>query len=288
MGPRWRLGGLAAIDGRMVIHPVPPPLRPFVSSLWASTGEARHPRGTTVERMLPTGSMHLVIRLDPAPLRILEAGRRQELPFALVGGARTAPYLKEVATPVAAVGAMLRPGAAAAFFGESADALAEKHTPLEALWGRDVERIANRLIDLPEPLARLEAFAAELQVRLPRVRGVHPAVALALEAIGRDVERVEELSNHAGVGPRRFGRLFREDVGLAPKRWLRLRRFQRTLGLASRAEIDWARAAVDLGYADQPHLAREFRAFSGLTLGEYRRRAPWSANHVPEGAAFER
>ena len=47
------------------------------------------------------------------------------------------------------------------------------------------------------------------------------------------------------------------------------------------SDVDWAEAAMDLGYADQAHFVREFRAFSGLTPSEYRRRAPADPNHVP-------
>ena len=83
------------------------------------------------------------------------------------------------------------------------------------------------------------------------------------------------------LGPRRFGQLFSESVGLSPKRWLRLRRFQRALASAHRADVDWASAAIELGYADQAHLTREFRAFAGITPSEYRRRAPVEPNHVP-------
>ena len=268
----------------MEIRPVPPPLRPFVSRLWATTGRARHPAGTRQERMLPTGAMHLVLRLEEDPVRIVDAVGGRRLPSALVGGARTAPYLKEVGNPVPAVGAMLKPGAAGCLFGVSAEELAETHTPLEAFWGDEAHRLTERLRACPNPGRRLELFVQALAARLPRVRGVHPAIALALEAVDRGAERVDDLAREAGVGPRRFGRLFREHVGLGPKRWLRLRRFQRTLPYAMSPDPDWARVALDLGYADQPHLAREFRVFSGLTPGDYHRRAPASANHVPEDA----
>ena len=270
------------MDEGMEIRPVPPPLRPFVSSLWATSENAPSSVGAVQERMLPTGAMHLVVRLDPEPIRIIDGRGRADFPSAVVGGARTAPYLKDVTRPVPAVGAMLLPGAAECLFGVSAEALAETHTPLDALWGRGAGRLSERLADHASASARLEVFVSELTARLPRVRGLHPGVASALQAVGRGVERVGDLSSEAGMGPRRFGAIFREQVGLAPKRWLRLRRFQRVVSLAASPDVDWARTALDLGYADQPHLARDFRTFSGITLGEYRRRAPRSANHVPE------
>jgi AraC-like DNA-binding protein len=63
-------------------------------------------------------------------------------------------------------------------------------------------------------------------------------------------------------------RLFRERFGIGPKLYCRLARFQSGLVYAGRrACVDWAQAALDLGYADQSHMIGEFRRFSGLTPG---------------------
>jgi len=64
--------------------------------------------------------------------------------------------------------------------------------------------------------------------------------------------------------------LFREQVGLTPKLYCRVLRFQGVVNAASsQREVDWAEVALDGGYCDQSHMAHEFRAFSGLTPGEW-------------------
>ncbi len=259
----------------------PPALRPFVSRLWASDGVPRHGAGTRRERVLPTGNVHVVLRLGSEPLRIDVGSGEETYPSAVVGGPRLTSYAKDVEKPVPSVGAMLMPGAAPSLFGVPASELAERHTPLELLWGREVERLSNRMIEVETADARLELLMQALATRLPRVRGLHPGVASALDAARGGVDRVEPLAARAGLGPRRFSQLFSESVGLSPKRWLRLRRFQRSLPFARRADVDWAETALELGYADQAHFARDFRAISGLTPTEYRRRAPADPNHVP-------
>lgn len=61
-------------------------------------------------------------------------------------------------------------------------------------------------------------------------------------------------------------RVFHERVGLSPKRYCRIARFQSALRFAGTGPaVDWARVAVEAGYADQSHLIAEFREFSGLT-----------------------
>jgi AraC-like DNA-binding protein len=56
------------------------------------------------------------------------------------------------------------------------------------------------------------------------------------------------------------------DVDLAAKLYSRLARVQSGLVYAgSRARVDWADAAIEMGYADQSHMIAEFREFTGLT-----------------------
>ena len=59
---------------------------------------------------------------------------------------------------------------------------------------------------------------------------------------------------------------FVQQIGLKPKTVARLIRFQRVLARAERGgAVGWSRLAYETGYADQPHLIREFREFAGTT-----------------------
>jgi AraC-like DNA-binding protein len=76
--------------------------------------------------------------------------------------------------------------------------------------------------------------------------------------------------------------VFREEVGLAPKVWCRVQRFQRAVRrLHAGAEVRWTELAADCGFYDQAHFANEFRAFSGIDATTYVNggRTMW-ANHV--------
>jgi len=189
---------------------------------------------------------------------------------------------------------MLAPGASAALFGVPADELSLRHTPLDGLWGADAERLCDELAGLDSLEQRVSRFEHRLMERLPPVRGLHPGVAVALDPHlepedPTDWKRsmsgsgsVEGAAYRAGLSHRRFGQLVREAVGLSPKKWLRLVRFQRAVAwAASDPLVPWSEVALALGYSDQSHFNREFREFSGLTPGEYRRLAPSSPNHVP-------
>lgn len=255
-----------------------PALRPFVAQLWASDDPGTEPYAIPWrEHALPSGAMHLVVRLTDSPLRI----NAQPVAASLVGGMRSRFYVRELRSPSCSVGAVLRPGAAACLFGVGADELAERHTPLEALWGGTERQLRDRLRELRSPEDRLLLLESELAARLPRVQGLHPAVAHALAQlqIGASVASVVR---HGGISHRRFIALFRQSVGLAPKTYLRVQRFQRALP-ALRAAPSLAALAWDLGYSDQSHFNREFLAFSGVTPLAYRQRIGSETNHLQVG-----
>jgi AraC-like DNA-binding protein len=102
---------------------------------------------------------------------------------------------------------------------------------------------------------------------------------------------VEAAARSAGYSQRQFVRLFSQSVGLTPRLYLRVQRFQQALRLMhSRAPqpASLADVASGAGYSDQPHFNRDFREFSGLTPQQYQAARPSVANHVPLSLAAVR
>ncbi|MDM0013605.1 AraC family transcriptional regulator [Variovorax sp. J22P168] len=267
-----------------------PSLRRFVRALWASepaAGDARAVGGGVVrEHVVPTGEMHLVLRLSGPPLRLFAGPtdtRGWTVGHALVGGARSRFHARDVSQPAHSVGVQLLPGAAQALFGLPADALAEQHVPLDALWGASAAGEALERVHAPATAeGRMDALQALLLERLdPWPQALHPAIAQALARLGGGAT-VGSLAAASGYSHRRFIALFREATGLAPKRLERVQRLQRVLATgADRAgALPWAELALQAGYGDQSHLHRDFVEITGLTPQAWRRAAPASPNHV--------
>jgi len=254
-----------------------------VKTLWASNpGEGRVERAER-ERVLPTGDTHLAFRLSGPPLR-LHAGDGdligREVGTAVVGGARSEAYVRSVEEGVAAVGAQLAPGAALALLGVPAVVLAGCHTSLADLWGPTAVAWGEALAEVPSLEGRLQRFEALLVSRLlgEPASGV---AAWAVERLGRGVS-VGEVIDASGFSHRHFVSLFRREVGLAPKVHDRVLRFQRAVAaLSSDARASISAVAHAVGFADQAHLTREFRALSGMTPGRYRGARARHPNHVP-------
>jgi AraC-like DNA-binding protein len=261
-----------------------PALRPFVAVLWASDDTDRvEPRVSERERVLPTGAMHVVFRLSPEPLRVfdeVDAPVPRAVGHAIVGGARASAYVRDVSAPACSVGAMLHPGTARLLFGGSAVELSNAHTPLEDVWGPRAAEARERLLEARSPERRLDLFEALLLERLPRVRGLHPAVAEALGKLG--AYPVHGVVADSGYSHRRFITLFADAVGLTPKRYARVLRFQHVLArMAAAPNEPLAQLALAAGYSDQAHFNRDFREFAGISPTRYLSAAPAEPHHVP-------
>jgi AraC-like DNA-binding protein len=199
----------------------------------------------------------------------------------MIGGVRSRFYMREMVAPSCSVGAVLRPGAWALLFGVSADELAERHTPLADLWGAWAGRVHERLLEGGSAEERLAILEAVLASRLPRVRTLHPAIAAVLEEMD-SFPSIEAAVQRSGISHRSFVAQFHRTVGLGPKTYMRIRRFQQALcSLRRSGDLSLAGMAVDAGYSDQAHFSRDFKAFAGVTPTTYLRLSPREANHVP-------
>lgn len=260
----------------MILRAPSPALAPFVARMWSSDAAERAPASR--ELVLPSGAMHLVLRLDE-PLRVFadpDDARGHLVGRAVLGGARATSYVRDVSRPNRSVGVQLRPGAAA-LLGVSARELAGAHTPLDALWGAAARELMERVHDTPDPARRLDLVERAL---LARARASGPrdeALTHALRRLARG-DAVAAVVDGAGCSHRRFLSRFVDAVGLTPKVYSRVCRAQRARALLGAQPL--AEVALRAGYSDQAHLSRELRAVTGITPRAYLLRGAPGA-HVP-------
>lgn len=81
--------------------------------------------------------------------------------------------------------------------------------------------------------------------------------------------RIGDLEKSTGLSTRQLERRFARHLGIFPKTISRVIRFRGVAAAAHPDPPDWVTLAGDFGFADQPHLVREFKTFSGLTPTDY-------------------
>ncbi len=249
-----------------------PPLREVVDVLWHYEGYAPP---HALERVLPCGTLELIINLRNDDLRIYDSGitgRWRAYRGALLSGVQTGFTVINTAQQERIMGVHFRPGGAFSLLGIPADLFCDDHVTLDALWGAGANEILEKLPLAASAEERLRVLEAALLSRVRSVNGIHPAIRHALAVFSRqpDPESVGHVADHVGLSARRFIELFRRYVGVTPKLYCRIRRFQRAVsGLHRVRQLDGSDFALQHGYYDQSHFIRDFREFSGLTPSAY-------------------
>lgn len=230
------------------------------------------------ELILPSGTFELVFNLRADELRIYDPSRREpcrRFPGALISGPYAGPFMTDMAEEAAILQVHFRPGGAAPFLGLPAGDFADTHLDLRTLWGPGATVLHERLCALREPDRQFRLLEQALLARLSDRAAGHSAARMALDALirTRGGAKVRDLAETAELSQRRLIAVFTAEVGLRPKLFGRIQRFQHAVALAqSEAATDWAQIAADCGYFDQSHLIREFAALAGVTPSPFRRR----------------
>jgi AraC-like DNA-binding protein len=259
---------------RYFVHKPGPPLNAFMDYLWSLNDTPRHTR----ERILPTGAMELVIDVSGTE------ESRQRFQGAVVSGCFSRSFDVEARVHVGGlVGVHFRPGGAARLLGVRAGEVADRHVGLEDLWGRRAGELQERLCAAGDPCQRFTILEQALLSGMRGTRRERDAVSVALAELDRPYIEIGEVAGKVGLSWRRFIQIFTQDVGMTPKHYSRVRRFQRGLTLATRrAAPPWAQLALECGYYDQAHLCRDWTEFTGVSPTEFLalRATPVKDNHL--------
>ncbi len=276
-----------------------PALAPCVKMLWyAHDPDAVHGH----QRVLPAGHSQVVISL--ARDYLTDANHPtdplQHTAPALYLGLYSRYQWIDAIDFAELIGVVFRPGRTLPFFSHAAHLFSDRETSLEDLWGTASRSLRDRLREAPTPSAKFALLETDLLVRLQKpgapfmssvaaegMDGVlrNPVVDFALATIDRapHTATIAGLTRSIGLSSRRLSQLFREQVGVSPKLYCRIQRFQHAVQSLHRGEdLPWAELALACGYYDQSHFSNDFRAFSGINPSTYTAaQRPW-ANHIAE------
>jgi AraC-like DNA-binding protein len=201
----------------------------------------------TVQRVVPDGRPELILNLGQ-PFESLQNGRWQPQPQCFFAGQLTGPLLLRATARSRVLGIRFRPGGAGQLLGMPMQELTDQAIPAGDLGLHS--------------LARHATFPGIERALLDLERGsVDPLVDEAARLLGRSPD-VGATAALLGVSPRQLERRFKTRVGMSPKHFARIRRFQRVFH-AMEGDGGWVDAAAACGYYDQAHLIRDFRALAG-------------------------
>jgi len=159
-------------------------------------------------------------------------------------------------------------------------ALLNIHVPLYDLVGDAALQLRDAACRLTEPPALFACMTDFLTTQLQT--NLHPAIHRALACMLRNGNQVavRDLVADSGFSHRRFNELFKIGVGMSPKRFARVCRFQQAITLLERQTLcSWQDVVAAGGFYDQAHLVNEFQAHAKMTPNQYLRQRGSRVNH---------
>lgn len=257
------------------------PLRPYVAFY---SGYRQRGVGAAVHRGLPSPYLVLVLTLDE-PLQVArhpDPAQGSGCYDTLVGGLHTTPAVIVHQGRQSGVFVALAPLGARRLLGAPAGTLAGLDVSADAVWGRFAADLRERLLAAPDWPARFAVLDRALTRRLALTEraGTAPELREAWRLLRSSGGRVPvaDLADRTGWSARHLGNRFRAEIGLAPKAAARVVRFDRARRLLQQRvaaaggpgrDLGLARVAAECGYADQAHLAREFRELAGASATDW-------------------
>jgi AraC-like DNA-binding protein len=256
-----------------------PALRKYVENLWTLTDAPGHAR----ERIVPSGTVEIVFNLNADEITIQDPviGIEHRFRGAVASGCYERAFEFDTRAHALVVGVHFKAGGAARLLSAPSGVLANRHVNLEDLWGREAVELRDRMCAASSAHRRFELLENALLVRASKSPSRRPAIDIALSAFEQPRTPVGAVADLLGLSRRRFIEMFFEDVGMSPKRFAMVRRFQRARVNAQRGHA-WSRVALESGYYDQAHLCRDWLELTGVSPAAFvgLQRTPVKENHL--------
>lgn len=219
----------------------------------------------------PAAALAFYLR-DPEQVMLLPAALQRRKPRAAVIGQPTVATLRQGGLDFSVYQIEFEPGALHRLTGLPLDSLTDEWVDAEALFPPAFRQMVDRLAQQEAPdqlIAHAEAWLIPL-VRAPR-KPLAAADLVARQLLQGDGLGLDTLALAHGLDVRQLHRQFAARTGVSPKLFGRVARFDRLVRLANLAPQDrWLDLALEAGYHDHQHLARDFRDFTRMSPSEFR------------------
>jgi AraC-like DNA-binding protein len=240
-----------------------------------------------MERLLPDGTVEIVIDLRGEPKKLFrrdDYARHQAFKRSWISGKQSRYIVIESAPDSSMIGVHFKPGGTYPILGCPVSEITDQVIELDLVWGSAVNSLRDQIIEAPDvdrKFAILESFLLARCNAIPKTIG---RVEYAIDQLLRSPHgmAMRDLAARIGITPKHLIGQFHKYVGLNPRSFGRICRFQNTLGFIDTGRnLRWAEVAVACGYYDQPHFNREFQHFAGLSPSSYLADKAEYPNYVP-------
>lgn len=245
-----------------------------------------------MDRFLPDGNTELIINLTEKPQFIYHNETLKELQAChrvWVSGVRTKPITIPSGKGSKMLIVAFKKGRAHPFYPFPMNALTDWVVEADLVFGRNILNLREQLLatsSIDRMICLVEKFLLQQARYTLTSESNTKCIEYAVSSIASQPNqlRLWQLSDEIGYSQKHFIDLFRKWVGVTPKQYLKIMRFQKAiLEIERDTSMAWNELALQNGFYDQAHFINEFRAFSGFTPGEYVKRKSDLLNYIPVG-----
>ncbi len=242
-----------------------------------------------LHRFLPDGHVTLVLDLTDRPKHIYANDSLEEIQTcrrAWFSGFRTEP----ITIPSGVLSEMMivnfRRGMALPFLDRPLHEVTDYVVDAEILLRDGILELRERLLEAPSIPAKFERLEHHLLRHYRSRLEVNPFVDYAIRQIIARPSAIslQEMAQKVGFSQKHIIKLFKDHVGVTPKNFLKVIRFQQIVeAIEQRQVVQWTEIAHDCGFYDQSHFIADFKRYAGYTPEAYLRKKGQLLNYVPIG-----
>lgn len=242
-----------------------------------------------VDRFLPNGDVEILIDFHDTPQYIYDNHTLKEIQachYVWASGLRTEPITIPCGNGSAMMVIAFKKGKAAPFFPFPMNEIKDSVVDADLVWGSDFGMLRERVLAVKDVNERFKIVEKFLVSTFRSKLELNPCVAFAVEEMTRwpDGLNIARMNEKIGYSQKHFTEMFRRQVGVTPKSYLRLMRFQKAVRIIDVVDkLDWGTVALECGFYDQAHFINDFKHFSGFTPEQYAKIQTNYQNYIPVG-----
>ncbi len=252
-------------------HVPAPPLNNFIESFIYFKGyQPEH----TIERKVPDGLINLIFELDGIERTVYEnetRAVRDKFTSVWISGMHS-KYITFSAHPDSEMFVIsFKPGGGYPFLHSPVNNLTDKIIDAGDIFGTPIIDFRERLLAAADFKTKFQLAENRLIERANFSLAPETVIREAVDCIiNNSNANLAELVKQSRYSRKQFIHLFKKHVGIPPKLFQRIMRFNEILQkVENKAFISWAQISAECGYFDQAHFIRDFKAFSGYNPGEF-------------------
>lgn len=239
----------------------------YVKCIWVLENELYD---DAVNVVFPDGCMELIFHFGP-PFKRISSGRQQVQEKSILVGQLNKPLSLQATGSAGIIGVRFHPWGLHPLVNIPLQHITNSEIHIQQVWGNDAHELEEKIYQLDKDAAmgEIQQFLFKQTNKISyQIERLKQVITLLISQHGN--VKIDELAEMSNLSVRQFTRNFTHLVGLPPKVFAGIIRFQSFFSQCNQQpEVHLGELALQCGYYDQAHFIREFKQYAGMSPSAY-------------------